>query len=167
MELLHVSLLLSRLFERLPEVWHTLVYGSLAGVTVFFLCVLFWKVSHSTESMLHGEQRTIWYPPTQWYRRWQQLSAEGRGKAPGWYPRFMLTTQMLSNWIGAFMMVMMGVICLGFAWAMGMPGAIMALLGAVFSFWFARFLVSGKVDEEERLQDQARADAARESKKDK
>ena len=148
MELLHVSLLLSRLIEKLPAYWHDLFMGSLGGLTLFFVLILVWRVSHVTQTLPHGETRTVWLPPNQWYRRWLQLRAEGYANAPGWFLPLIRLTRSFSNLIGAFFMGVLGLFCIAIGVVvLGLPGGILAVLGGLGCFWLVWIFV--KPDPEE------------------
>jgi hypothetical protein len=147
-EIVHTSALIGKWLEQLPAD----VRGWLAGSYWYFMAaclgVIVWRLSHSKDTLPHGEVKLTWYRPSHWLRRWLALREEGYANAPSWFPRFMRALQIAHNWIGASFGLILAVFCFAMAYVWDDLWRLVWFAGGLLGLWWAWSMIKAdKVSE--------------------
>ena len=142
-EIFHASALIGKWLDQLPANIRAWLSGSYWYFMAACLALIVWRLSHSKETLPHGEVKLTWYKPSQWFQRWLSLRKQGYGNAPSWFPKYMSVVQTLHNWIGAFLVSMLALCCLGMAYAWSDFSSLFWFSGGLLGLWWAWTLIKG------------------------
>jgi hypothetical protein len=114
-EIIHASAMIGKWLEQLPVDLRSLLANSYWYFMAACLALIVWRLSHSKDTLPHGEVKLTWYKPSQWLRRWLSLREQGYAKAPAWFPKYLNMVQTVHNWIGASFVLVLALFCLAMA----------------------------------------------------
>jgi hypothetical protein len=140
-EIIHASAMIGKWLEQLPANVQDWLRGSYWYFIAACLGILIWRLSHSKDTLPHGEVKLTWYKPTQWLRRWEGLREQGYANAPSWYPKYMLLLQTCSNWIGGLFGLILALTCFALAYAWDDWWRLLWLAGGFLAVWWSWTMV--------------------------
>jgi hypothetical protein len=140
-EIFHASTMIGKWLEQLPAEIRAWLSGSYWYFMAACLVLIVWRLSHSKDTLAHGEVKLTWYKPSQWLRRWLSLREQGYANAPSWFPKYMRAVQLAHDGLGALLLAMLGLMCLGVAYALDDASRLLWLLGGGLALWWAWTLI--------------------------
>jgi hypothetical protein len=140
-EIVHASAMIGKLLDQLPADLRAWLAGSYWYFMAACLGLIVWRLSHSKDTLPHGEVRLTWYKPSQWLRRWLTLREQGYANAPAWYPRVMNWLHTLHNLIGAVFVLILAVFCFAMAYVWDDVTRFLWVAGGVLGLRWTWFMV--------------------------
>ena len=142
LEIVHASAMIGKWLDQLPadvRAWLSQSYWYFIAACVG---IVVWRVSHSKDTLPHGEVKLTWYKPSAWLARWFMLREQGYAKAPSWFPKYMRLVQTLHNWIGGFLVLILAVFCFAMAYVLDDLWRMLWLIGGLFGLWGAWAMIN-------------------------
>ncbi len=136
-EIIHASAMIGKWLEQLPvdiRSWLSSIYWPFMAAC---LALIVWRLSHSKDTLPHGEVKLTWYKPSQWLRRWLSLREQGYAKSPAWFSKYMRVVQTVHNWIGAFFALILALFCIAMALALEDVSRVLWLIAGVLGLGWA------------------------------
>jgi hypothetical protein len=140
-EIIHASALIGKWLDELPvdvRAWLSASYWYFIAACV---AIVVWRVSHSKETLPHGEVKLTWYKPSHWFRRWLTLREQGYANSPAWFWKYMRLVQVLHNWVAGSFGLILAVFCLAMAYIWDDWWRLAWLSGAALGLWWAWSMV--------------------------